>query len=109
MLNNYPQTVDLEQGEILVGAYLANRYKHIMNADGGKLYVTSERLIFEPHFLNLDTSVLEIPLVQIMTIEPFLAFVVPKGMKVTTTKHIHKFIVNNRKHIIGEIQHILPR
>jgi hypothetical protein len=110
MLNNYPQTVDLEQGEILVGAYLANRYKHLYNADGGKLFITTQRLIFEPHAFNIDTRPEEIPLSAIESVGPFWAFIVPNGMKVILNDgSVYKYVVNRRGYIMKEIERMLPR
>ena len=96
----------LNDGEQILDKVRANRYKNPLNADGGHIVITNQRLYFHAHAFNFDTSAIEIPLATIVEIKTFNSLgIVPKGLLVITQQgQTHKFVVNRRKQIITLIQ-----
>jgi len=80
----------LMPGESIVREGLANLQRGIETV-GGKLYLTTKRLIFEPHAFNIQRSVLVIPLEEVRELRPcwtrFLNLlpVTPNSLAVMTT------------------------
>lgn len=87
--------------EFLIDKFIANRYRHIFSADGGQLTVTNQRLIFNPHAVNINVSPSEIAVADIMTVAFFSPLgLIPNGLVVKTKDgRLHKFTVYNRKKI----------
>lgn len=60
--------MELRQGEMLVKNGPANLQKNI-EAVGGRLYLTNQRLVFEPHKFNVQGGITEIALANIRSAE----------------------------------------
>jgi hypothetical protein len=74
-----------------------------METVGGKLYLTSQRLIFESHKLNIQTGVTEVPLQEIQSTEKcwtkFLGCIplIPNSLAVSTKDgSVYKFVLYGR-------------
>ena len=95
--------------EFVIDTFLANRYWHIMNADGGKLTITNQRLIFEPHAINLNTKQSEIALEDILSMDFFSPMgIIPNGLVIRTRDGTeHKFVVYKRKQIAEIIEGLI--
>ncbi len=82
----------------------ANLFRGI-EAVGGKLTVTSEKLIFQPHAINIQSAPLELPLREIERAEKKNSLlVVPNGMKVIDRSgKTYKFVLWGREEVIARI------
>jgi hypothetical protein len=82
----------------------ANFFRGI-EAVGGRLKITGEKLKFEPHKLNIQTAILEIQLNEILIAEKRnTLFLVPNGMKVKLKSgKEYKFVLWNRGKVIDYI------
>lgn len=56
-------------GEALYKDGMSSLYRGIETV-GGWLYLTNQRLIFEPHALNVQTDTIAVPLTCIHSVEP---------------------------------------
>ncbi|MGO0059497.1 GRAM domain-containing protein [Brevibacillus fluminis] len=77
-----------------------------IEAVGGKMTITNERIIFTPHVLNIQTKPLEIGIHEITAVEKRNSlFIVPNGIKIVV-KHgqAYKFVVWKREELIGLIR-----
>jgi len=95
-----------ENNEHVIDKFIANRYRHILSADGGQLTISNERLIFNAHALNIDVGQSEIAIADIMSVNFFstLGFI-PNGLVITTKDGIkHKFVVYKRQKIAEIIE-----
>jgi hypothetical protein len=72
---------------------------------GGKLYLTSEALIFISHSLNIQRHQMNIPLADIAELEKGNSLgLIPNRLIVHTTAGTHeKFVINNRNVWIEKI------
>jgi hypothetical protein len=73
---------------------------------GGRMILTDQRILFEAHTLNLQTTPLAIPLSSIQTVVPsnVLGFV-PTGITIRCTSgEEYRFVVGDRKRIISRIE-----
>jgi len=82
----------------------ANLFRGI-EAVGGTLTVTSDKLIFQPHAVNIQSAPLELPLGEIERADKRNSLlVVPNGMKVTDRSgKQHKFVLWGRDEVIAII------
>lgn len=99
----------LANNETLIHKGSANLLYKLDNT-GGKLYLTSERLVFEAHKLNFAFGTQEIPLLKIKTVDTgwtkFLGFIplFPNAVLVTTTEGKRfRFAVWGRKKWVKRI------
>ena len=73
---------ELSVDEALVREGFASLYRGV-EVVGGKLYLTSCRLVFEPHPINFQRSIENIELREVASIRPFrLLWIVPYGINV---------------------------
>lgn len=95
----------LEMGETLIRKGAANHFAGI-EAVGGKLHLTSKRLIFESHPLNMQNHILIIELGDILLLGKRNTLgIVPNGMFIECRNgYTEKFVVNGRKKWMEEIQ-----
>jgi len=83
----------LKKNEVLIKDGSANLQKNIETV-GGKLYLTNERVIFEPHAFNVQSANVEIEIVDIHSSLPcwtkFLGFfpIFPNSLAIFTRKGI---------------------
>lgn len=76
-----------------------------LEAVGGRLIITNQRLLFQPHAFNIQKQNLEIPLNQIKEVRPRNTMgIVPNGILVTLdTGQEYKLVVWKRKALMGLI------
>ncbi|NQF16078.1 hypothetical protein HPY31_19455 [Brevibacillus sp. HB1.3] len=96
----------LKRNESIVQENIAANLFRGMEGVGGKLTLTSDRLYFQPHSLNIQTEPLELNLNDIAAVEKRnTLFVIPNGMKIKMHNgQEYKFVVWKRAEIIGMIQ-----
>jgi hypothetical protein len=99
------------ENEYVVDSFLANRYFHIFNADGGVLKITSQRLIFKPHAFNFNSHPSEISLDDVVSIKDFNPLgVIPNGIEIITYDgQSHKFVTWERGKVLRVIKEHLPK
>ncbi|MEQ1506627.1 MAG: GRAM domain-containing protein [Myxococcota bacterium] len=92
----------VESGERVLRDGAANLQRGIESV-GGRLTLTTARLVFESHALNVQTGTTVIPLSEIARIEPcwtkFLGLIplAPNGLAVTTAAGVeHRFVLFGR-------------
>ena len=101
--NNTPEAHVTDTRHVLKQG-LANHFRGWI-ADGGKLYLTDQSLWFKPHWLNLNTDELIIPLSEVIDVSACLtAGIVPNGLRVVTTEGEERFVVNDRQNWVTEIE-----
>ncbi|MGG1203711.1 GRAM domain-containing protein [Brevibacillus formosus] len=100
------EAMELRGNESIVQENIAANLFRGMEGVGGRLMITSERLYFQPHSLNIQTQPLELNLKDIAAVEKRnTLFVIPNGMKIKMHNgQEHKFVVWKRAEIIGMIQ-----
>ena len=91
----------LNESERIVKEGLANMQRGL-EAAGGKLFLTNQRLIFEAHFFNFQRGVSEIPLSDIQSVEKrwakFIIPLFPNALAVCTgVGKEYKFILQRRE------------
>ncbi|QDS38157.1 hypothetical protein FPS98_17910 [Brevibacillus brevis] len=98
--------MELKRNESIVQENIAANLFRGMEGVGGKLTITSERLYFQPHSLNIQTQPLELNIKDIAAVEKRnTLFVIPNGMKIKMHNgQEHKFVVWKRAEIIGMIE-----
>lgn len=98
--------MELRRNESIVLENIAAYLFRGMEGGGGRLTITSERLYFQPHSLNIQTQPLELNLKDMAAVEKRKTlFVIPNGMKIKMHNgQEHKFVVWKRAEIIGMIQ-----
>ena len=86
--------IDTEPGETILFETGANHFKGI-EAVGGKLYLTTRRLVFKSHKFNIQNHELSMRLSDIEKVDRYkTAGIVNNGLAVTTTRGvIEKFVV----------------
>ena len=93
--------IELSPGETLIRDGAANLQRG-WEAVGGRLFLTSNRLVFSSHAFNVQSGRTEIPLSDIRQVEPcwtrFLGFVpvAPNSLSVRTPQGEHRFVLNGR-------------
>jgi hypothetical protein len=97
-------SIDLADGESMVKEGFANHFKGFESV-GGRLLLTTRRLVFKPHKLNVQRQQDSYPLEEIATVEPRNTWwVVPNGLLVTMRDgHSEKFVVYGRRRWVAEI------
>jgi hypothetical protein len=82
---------------------LANHYMGI-EAVGGKLFLTNQKLRFKSHSINIQVHEMEIPLDQIVRIEKASGLLAFKQINIFLKDgSVEKFVVNNREEWINTI------
>ena len=69
---------------------------------GGKLTLTSRRILFQPHGMNLTTTPFEMERSEVVGVEPYNSLgIVPNGLRVKTRSGVDvRFVVMKRKEAI---------
>jgi len=90
-------TPTFEPGERVVREGPANHFRRL-EAVGGWLYLTNQRLVFKSHRLNIQRHQLSLPLDRIATARPSMtAWVIPNGLQVLTKDgRGERFVVEGR-------------
>lgn len=94
-----------DDAEEVVDKFAANLMRGIEGV-GGRMILTTQRILFEPHRINAQTDPLEVPLASIEEVGPtdMLGFV-PTGISVRVRGgEEHRFVVWGRKRIIAKIE-----
>ena len=91
----------LKKNEQIIVDRTANLFRG-KEAVGGRLKITNQRLIFEPHIVNIQKQTLEIPLNQIREVKPRNTLgIVPNGILVKLVSgEEYKLVVWKRKELI---------
>jgi hypothetical protein len=64
---------------------------------GGWLYLTDQRLLFQPHRFNFNKDELSIPLLEIEEVGDYaVAGWIPTGLQITTSEGVRRFVINVR-------------
>lgn len=103
--SRYFKKLLLNEGEEPIRSGVANLYYGPTSTDGGKLYLTNQRLVFIAHKVNLNPNVQwEIGLQEIQTITVKRNLIVSQHILVETVNGEEKiFVVYNGKKWINEI------
>ena len=91
-------------GEDLVKEGGANHFSNI-EAVGGWIYLTDQRLLFKSHSINVQRHELSIPLQNISEAKPCRTFaIIPNGLKIKTIDgNTEKCVVEDRKNWVKKI------
>ncbi len=94
----------LFRGEDLVKEGGANHFRNV-EAVGGWIYLTDQRLLFRSHSINVQRHELSIPLQKITEANPCMTFgIIPNGLKIRTIDgNTEKFVVEDRKDWVKKI------
>ena len=94
-------TLKLQKNEELLADRVANLFRG-MGAVGGRIKITNQRLIFEPHALNIQKQILEVPLNQIKEVSPRnTLLLIPNGILVKLVSgQEYKLVVWKRKELM---------
>jgi hypothetical protein len=94
-------TLELRKNEQILVDRAANLFRGIEGV-GGRLKVTNQRLIFEPHAINIQKQILEVPLNQIKEVSPRNTMgLIPNGILVKLVSgQEYKLVVWKRKELI---------
>lgn len=97
-------------GEDLVKEGGANHFRNI-EAVGGWIYLTDQRLLFRSHSMNVQRHELTIPLLEISEAKPCMTFgIIPNGLEIKTIDgKTEKFVVEDRKDWAKKIQETKER
>jgi hypothetical protein len=97
--------------ESTIDSFLANRYRHIFDSDGGKLTVTNRRIIFKAHAFNFDTNATEIAFEDIASVTYFSPWgLLPNGIEIKTYDgKSHQFVTWKRDKVRDIINEHLPK
>jgi len=93
--------LELRKNEQILVDRAANLFRGIEGV-GGRLKITNQRLIFEPHAINIQKQILEVPLNQIKEVSPRNTIgIVPNGILVKLVSgQEYKLVVWKRKELI---------
>lgn len=97
-------------GEDLVKEGGANHFRNI-EAVGGWIYLTDQRLLFKSHSINVQRHELSIPLQKISEAKPCMTFgIIPNGLEIKTIDgNREKFVVEDRKSWVKKIMEAKER
>ena len=97
--------MELYPNEQILADVGANMFRGI-EAVGGRMKITDKRIIFEPHAVNLQKMVAEIPLSQVTDVTPRnTLMIVPNGILVRLKSGVeYKFVVRGRERLIDIIR-----
>lgn len=101
---------DLKDGEDIMTDIAANLILGIESV-GGRMMVTSRRVVFQPGAVNIQRLQREIPMGQILSVTPhnFLG-VIPNGVKIRLKSGVeYRFVVWGRNRIIDLIRSLSAR
>lgn len=101
---------ELKEGEELLADVAANLFRGIESV-GGRMKITNQRVLFEPHTVNIQKQPAEILLEQVAEVRKRNTLgVVPNGILIRTKSGIeYKFVVWGRERLINLIQGHLPK
>lgn len=90
------------EGEKVLKNVAANLFRGI-EAVGGRMKITSQRVLFEPHEFNFQTKSAEILLEEITEVQKINTLgIVPNGLLIRTkTGEDYRFVVWKRKQLIA--------
>ena len=91
-------------GENVLFQSLANHFRGVEGV-GGWLVLTDQRLLFQPHRLNIQKEEWSVPLPDLIRMEPrrTLGFL-PNGLRVVTTTGEERFVVEKRMPWLREVE-----
>jgi len=96
--------LELEESEKILFSSLANYYKGIVSV-GGKLFLTSKRLVFKSHKYNFPNHELSITIDDIVKVDRFKRFGMNNGISVLCKNDkTKKFIVEEPEKWIAEFK-----
>jgi hypothetical protein len=97
--------IQLQEGESIIKEGAANHFKGAESV-GGKLFLTTQRVFFESHALNIQTHEHSIPYSEIKFVgKRNTLFIVPNGMYVELLNgNKEEFVVFGRGNWMSEIE-----
>ena len=97
--------IRLRSGEQVLAEKAANLFRGI-EAVGGRMTVTNQRIFFEPHMLNIQTIPAEIPLAHVAEVGKRNTLgIIPNGLSIITKGgEEYRFVVWGRERLIDLIQ-----
>ncbi|MBT3864408.1 hypothetical protein HOE67_00865 [Candidatus Peregrinibacteria bacterium] len=97
--------IQLKKGESIIKKGLANHFKGVEGV-GGKLFLTTQRIFFKSHSLNIQKHEQSIPYSKIKSVgKRNTLFVIPNGMYIELLNgNKEKFVVFGRNKWISEIE-----
>ncbi|MFH1286552.1 MAG: GRAM domain-containing protein [Candidatus Magasanikbacteria bacterium] len=97
--------ISLQEGESIIKESTANHFKGVEGV-GGKLFLTTQRVFFKSHALNIQTHEQSIPYSEIKSVgKRNTFFIIPNGMYVELLNgNKEKFVVFGRSKWISEIE-----
>jgi membrane-anchored protein YejM (alkaline phosphatase superfamily) len=95
-------------GEQIIKEGVAN-HKNKLEAAGGYLYLTDQRLLFQPHKFNFNSQQIEIPLGEVSKAVTYSALgLLPTGIKIILKDDTErKFVVEKRKEWCNQVNQIV--
>lgn len=99
----------LNEGEKLIKKGKANYSSSFFNKQGGKLYLTNQRLIFKAGNVNLGDSLMDIALDNVIAFDKAMnMFIIPNGLRIITKEEEeYKFTVWGRSSWVKEISRVI--
>ena len=100
-----PETSGADQSEEILADVRANLFRGL-EAVGGRMKITTRRVLFEPHSLNVQTTPAQIPLSDIIEVTKRRTLgIVPNGLLIRTRSGMeYKFVVWGRQKLINIIE-----
>ena len=97
----------LSQNEAIISSHNANLMRGL-EGDGGKLYITNLRLVFESHSFNIQTGSTIINIKDITSVDKiwskFLKIpLFPNGLRIAVSNENFDFVVTGRSAIIDTL------
>ena len=98
--------IETKPGESILFETGANHFKGI-EAVGGKLYLTSERLVFKSHKLNIQNHELSIDIDDIDLVGRYKPLgIADDGLSITTKRHVQEqFVVEDLEKWLEHLKH----
>ncbi|HED36955.1 MAG TPA: hypothetical protein ENI76_01710 [Ignavibacteria bacterium] len=99
--------IELQEGENILKEGPAN-HKVKYESVGGKLFLTTKRLVFKSHKINIQKHIFELELNKINDCNKYKTMgIIPNGLKISTNNNItEKFVVNRPNEWITHIEQI---
>jgi hypothetical protein len=82
----------------------ANHFRGVEGV-GGWLMLTDQRLVFQPHSLNVQKAEWSVPLSELIRVEPRRTLgILPNGLRAVTTAGEERFVVEDRTPWLREVE-----
>ncbi|MGX7205569.1 hypothetical protein [Enterococcus pingfangensis] len=111
LFREWKQTADNPAVEQFLGSRTKAMQRQLKKeAVGGHLLIFQNKLVFQPHSFNVDTSLQEIVSQDIQVVKRVNTFgVIPNGLIVETAAQSFQFVVSKRKRVIELLNSVVSR